>query len=168
MVRRTSRTQALWNLHLAGDWHPQFETAGLVPRPHMMRAMLVANLDVEQRFANGTQGRLMQWSPQKNRRGRTLYSSHPDLSVRFVKESSLQKREMFPDIDHMDVAARQETLSSCHGQPTLLQLPVVPSYALTVHKTQALSIKHTVRGCLEGVAPLASKDVWLASFAGFL
>ena len=91
----------------------------------------------------------MQWSPQKNKRGRALYSSHPDLTVRFVKESSLQPRELFPDIDHMDVAVRQETLSSCHGQPTLLQLPVVPSYALTVHKTQALSIKHRVNGCLE-------------------
>ena len=32
-----------------------------------------------------------------------------------------------------------------------MQLPLVPSYALTVHKTQALSIKHPVRGCLEGV-----------------
>jgi len=167
-IRRTSRTQALWNLHLAGDWHPQFETAGPVPRPHMMRAMLVANLDVEQRFANGTQGRLMQWSPQKNQRGRALYSSHPELSVRFVKESSLRKREMFPDIDHMDVAVRQETLSCFQGQPTMLQLPVVPSYALTVHKTQALSIKHTVRGCLEGVPPLACKDLWRAPVVGFV
>ena len=157
LVRRTSRTQALWNLHLAGDWHPQFENAGPVPRPHMMRAMLVANLDVEQRFANGTQGRLMQWSPERSQRGKALYSSHPELSVRFVKESSLRKREMFPDIDHMDVPVRQETLSSILGQPALLQLPVVPSYALTVHKTQALSIRHIVRGCLEGVPPLARK-----------
>ena len=155
MVRRTSRTQALWNLHLAGDWHPQFETMGPVPRPHMMRAMLVANLDVEQRFANGTQGRIMQWSPEKTQRKKALYSNHPELSARFVKESSLHKREMLPDIDHMDVAVRQETLSSTHGQPALLQLPLVPSYALTVHKTQALSIKHVVRGCLEGVLTLA-------------
>ena len=69
---------------------------------------------------------------------------------------------MFPDNDHMDVAVKQETLSSCHGQPTLLQLPVVPSYALTAHKTQALSIKHTVRGFLEGVTPLASKYLRLS------
>jgi hypothetical protein len=29
----------------------------------------------------------------------------------------------------------------------MLQLPLVPAYALTVHKTQALSIKHLVLGC---------------------
>ena len=55
------------------------------------------------------------------------------------------------DLDHVDVTARQETLTKCQGQPVLVQLPLVPSYALTVHKTQALSIKHVVRGCLEGV-----------------
>ena len=33
----------------------------------------------------------------------------------------------------------------------MLQLSIVPAYALTIHKTQALSIKHIVRGSLEGV-----------------
>ena len=33
----------------------------------------------------------------------------------------------------------------------MLQLCVIPAYALTIHKTQALSIKHLVVGCLEGV-----------------
>ena len=121
----------------------------------MMRVMLVSNLSIEQRFANGTQGRLMHWNPQRTEKGKALYSSHPELLARVVKESALQKREMFPDVDHIDVTARQETLSSFQGQPSLLQLPIVPSYALTVHKTQALSIKHTVRGCLEGVRALS-------------
>ena len=156
-ARRHSRTQSLWILHMAGDWHSTFETRGHDPNPHMMRAMLVSNHDVEQRFANGTQGRLMQWTPEAARKGKSLYSSHRELSVRFVKESSLQKREMFPDIDHVDIPARPEALNSVPGRPVLLQVPVVPSYALTVHKTQALSIKHKVRGCLEGVSPLAGK-----------
>ena len=55
-----------------------------------------------------------------------------------------------PDMDFMDLGARQETLNT-RGEPILLQLPLVPAYALTVHKTQALSIKHQVIGCLEGV-----------------
>ena len=33
----------------------------------------------------------------------------------------------------------------------MLQLSLVPAYALTIHKTQALSIKHVVCGCLEGI-----------------
>ena len=28
-------------------------------------------------------------------------------------------------------------MTACLGQPVLVQLPLVPSYALTVHKTQA-------------------------------
>ena len=140
---------------MAGDWHPESETARHVPRPHMMRVMLTSNLAVEQRFANGTQGRLMYWNPPRTSKGKSLYSSHPELLARFLKESALHKQELFPDIDHVDVTARQETLASVPGQPALLQLPIVPAYALTVHKTQALSMKHIVRGCLEGAARLA-------------
>ena len=51
----------------------------------------------------------------------------------------------------MDIGVRQETLTMMPGQPVLVQLPLIPAYALTVHKTQALSIKHIVRGCIEGV-----------------
>jgi hypothetical protein len=58
---------------------------------------------------------------------------------------------MLADVDHIDVIVRQESLTSVPGHPVLVQLPIQPAYALTVHKTQALSISHTVRGCLEGV-----------------
>ena len=53
-MRRNSRTQSLFLLHMAGDWHPEHETANPSPRPHMMRTMLVSNLAVQERFANGT------------------------------------------------------------------------------------------------------------------
>ena len=59
--------------------------------------------------------------------------------------------EMLPDIHHMDVTARQETIASVRGEPILLKLCVVPCYALTVHKVQALSITHDEFGCLEGI-----------------
>ena len=35
----------------------------------------------------------------------------------------------------MDLVVRQETIN-VRGEPVLLQLPLVPSYALTTHKTQ--------------------------------
>ena len=106
-------------------------------KPHMMRAMLVSNLSVEDRFANGTQGKLLHWHPPDAPRGKAVSASHPELLARFAKETALQKREMFPDVDHMDVTVRQETLTRVPGQPVMLQLPVVPSYALTVHKVGA-------------------------------
>lgn len=58
IAKKKSRTQMLWLLQLAGDWHSSVETATPHPHPHMMRVMIVSNLSVESRFANGTQGRL--------------------------------------------------------------------------------------------------------------
>jgi len=49
-----------------------------------------------------------------------------------VKESALSKAEMFPDLDHIDIIVRQETLNMVAGHPVMLQLCVVPAYALTV------------------------------------
>ena len=60
LAKKHARTQALWYLHLAGDWGEAFETEASSVRPHMMRCMLVTNLALDQRFANGTQGR--QWN----------------------------------------------------------------------------------------------------------
>ena len=150
LIRRRVRTQALWNLHLAGDWHPSYDGGSEASSSHLMRVMLVANLAVDQRFANGTQGRLLQWHPSSVADKKALPASYPDLLARFAKESSLSKREMYPEIDHIDITARPESLA-LRGEPVLLQLPLMPAYALTSHKVQSLSIKHTVRGCLEGV-----------------
>ena len=49
-----------------------------------------------------------------------------------MKESSLKKEELLADIDHMDIQVRQETLTNVQGQPVLVQLPIIPCYALTV------------------------------------
>lgn len=151
MARKRSRTQALFNLHLAGDWHPDSDAGPPIAKRHLMRCMLVSNLALDQRFCNGCQGRVLHWHPAKAQARKAISASHPELLVRFAKESSLSKAEMQPDIDHMDITARQETLVNVAGLPVLLQEPLVPCYALTVHKTQALSIRHVVRGCLEGI-----------------
>jgi hypothetical protein len=70
--------------------------------------------------------------------------------ARFVKETSLSKQELFSVVDHIDIQPRGESLR-VRGEPVMLQLSIVPAYALTIHKTQALSIKHIVRGSLEGI-----------------
>ena len=71
--------------------------------------------------------------------------------ARFVKESSMKARsELLPDIDVMDVQPRAKNLA-CSGEPLLIQLPLIPCYATTVHKSQSLSIKHIVRGSVEGI-----------------
>ena len=62
---------------------------------HTMRAMLVANIAVDQRFANGTQGRVLHWSPDavaKTSKAVPAYS--PEVLVRFCKESSTTKADM--------------------------------------------------------------------------
>ena len=101
-------------------------------------------------FSPAGQGRLFYWNPGFVDGKKALPSSHPELLARFAKEASVTKTELFPDIDTLDVVARQEALQF-RGGPQLLQLPLVPAYALTIHKTQALSIKHRANGCLEAV-----------------
>ena len=53
-LRSKVRTQSSWLLHLAGDFHVNFETKPLLHTQHLMRCMLTSNLAVDQRFANGT------------------------------------------------------------------------------------------------------------------
>ena len=48
------------------------------------------------------QGRLLHWHPESVQNKKALPASYPGLLARFAKETSLSKREMFPDIDHMD------------------------------------------------------------------
>ena len=51
-LRRKCKTQNLWLLQLAGDFHTSYETEEVVDptKQHMMRAMLSANLAVDARF----------------------------------------------------------------------------------------------------------------------
>jgi hypothetical protein len=147
------RTQVPWLLQVAGNWIKD-------PRPvsaespddqnHLMRVMLVANVEVKERFANGAQGRLLSWHPSAVKSGRLL-ASHPELLFKFVKEKSWQaKKEFLPEIDYMDVPARSEALSGVKGI-SIFQEPFLAAYALTNHKVQSLTIKHNVYGCLEGI-----------------
>ena len=71
-------------------------------------------------------GRLLHWHPESVQNKKALPASYPGLLARFAKETSLSKREMYPDIDCMDVMARQETITSIRGEQVLLQLPAVP------------------------------------------
>ena len=124
--------QSSWLLHLAGDFHGSFETKQVLHKSHLMRVMLTSNLAVDQRFANGTQGRLLHFSPadaavEGSKKAVAVPASHPSICARFVKESSLRKRGHFlPDIDMMDCQVRQENLNM-RGEPIMLQLPLAHS-----------------------------------------
>ena len=133
-IRSKVRTQHAWLLHLDGDFHGAFETKQVLHRPHHMRVMLTSNLAVDQRFANGTQGRSRRLegctgkSPRHigpiYRSSKTYKVQHTisNISARFVKESAVQKRtQWLPDIDFMDCVARQENLA-IRGEPIMLQL----------------------------------------------
>ena len=74
------------------------------------KVMMIQNIAVDQRFANGTQGRLLHWHPAETESKRKALPAYcQDLLVRFCKESALSKTELMPDIDFMDLGARQES-----------------------------------------------------------
>jgi len=59
-IARQVRNQSLVTLRLAGQWLDDPPIGG-ADRPHCMRAMLVANMDVPNGFANGAVGRVVHW-----------------------------------------------------------------------------------------------------------
>ena len=76
-----------------------------------------------------TQGRLLCFGPDVDGTKKAVPASHPEVTARFAKESAVKKRgTLLPDIDMMDVNVRQENLN-VRGEPLMVQLPLVPSYA---------------------------------------
>jgi len=151
-IRKRTRSAAPWNLHLAGDWNGECVQRDPLAAPHLMRVMLVSNLDVENKKANGSQGRLLHWWPASVDGRRPLEAGFPNLHVRFVDECAYRARaELRHVTDYIDVPARENTLTGRDCKTVLHQVPISPAYALTIHKVQSLSIKHDVLGCLEGI-----------------
>ena len=108
--------------------------------PHLLIREHGGGGTLDRHLANGTQGRLISWHPEKpDKDKKALLASHPDLTARFVKEGSVSKSELVADIDFIDVAVRQENLTTIPGMPVMVQMPLQPCYGLTIHKTQALS-----------------------------
>ena len=77
-----------------------------------------------------TQGRLLHWGPAVDHK-KAVPASHPEISARFVKETAVSKPDWLPDIDMIDCPIREERMR-CSGSPMMLQLPLVPSYVLTL------------------------------------
>ena len=98
-----------------------------------MRAMLVANIDVEHAFANGALGRAVHWGPDvaedfRLRRSRAVLANAPDVQVRFYKEAAFQSRKthFLPGVDFLDVGPRRESVPAARGKPSLLQVQLLP------------------------------------------
>ena len=149
-IQRRVRAQALWILHLAGDWLHD-ATSRLGSRKHLMRVMLNSNVALKERFVNGLQCRVLHWHPGHVEKGKALFASHPELLVRIAKESAYASESaLVEEVHFMDISARPEVLKGTAGT-SMVQVPLQPAYGLTNHKVQSLTIKHTVQGCLEGI-----------------
>ena len=92
-IRRCARSQAQTTLPLAGQWLADPPVHGQL-RPHCMRAMLVANENVHNGFANGSVGRIVHWGPEPEqdapRQKRVLRANVPDIQVRVYLEEAYQ------------------------------------------------------------------------------
>ncbi len=146
-ITRKVRSQCLPNLVLAGQWARDPPWPG-EERPHMMRVMLVANVDPANRFANGATGRLLSWEPSAGRTQKPIPANDDRICARFCHEASVQQRVRLPGVDWVDVTARME---SAPHEATMVQLPIGPAYGLVLHKVQSLTMPGQVLGCLEGI-----------------
>ena len=94
-ITRKVRSQRLTNLALAGQWPKDPPWPG-EERPHLMRAMLVANIDVPNGFANGASGRIVHWGPEHaaiGLRSKGYLANVPGVQVRFVPEAALASQK---------------------------------------------------------------------------
>ena len=102
-------------------------------------------------------GRIVHWGPESEQdaphKKRTYRAHLPDVQVCFYLEDAYisKKLHFLPDVDCLDVVPRRESVPAAGGQPQMLQLQLLPAYCLTIHKVQALTIRHQVSGCLEGI-----------------
>ena len=89
--RSKARTNALWTLHLAGDFAEKHETERPRAKPHYMRCMLTSNLDVKARFANGYPS--LSWKPsrQHTQSPQQPHVLHPRIArgIRYTGSPSL-------------------------------------------------------------------------------
>ena len=146
-IKRCQKPKALWTLHMAGDWAYDAKSD-----LHLMRVMLLGNLDVEHGFANGKLGRLMSWNPMSFMKGKKCWVDYSGyVTAKFVKEASLRKVQHISNVDTYDVEPYRENLKGNWAQSVLVQLPIIPAYAAVLHKVQALTLQNIVRLCLEGI-----------------
>ena len=146
-IKRCQKPKSLWTLHLAGDWAYDEKRDR-----HLMRVMLLANIDVERGFANGKLGRLMSWNPMSFTKRKKCFVDYPGyVWAKFVKETSLRKVQHISKVDTDEIQPHGENLKGKYAESTLVQLPIIPAYAAVLHKVQALTLQNVVRLCLEGI-----------------
>ncbi len=138
-LRKTARTQASWRLHLAGDFHGDLETMPLPPRPHLMRCMLVSNVAVDQRFANGTQGRLLSWSPASVDNMKALSAGHPELSARFAKATTMKNSMSQTTPEQHANATIFFRKESALGRSSMVPEARTPSYLISQAEPRSVS-----------------------------
>ena len=93
VIQRDVRLQSLVRLQLAGQWlqDPPREEGAV--RPHCMRGMLVANLHVENGFANGSLVRVVHWGPDASITGiiaKSCLADVPGVQVRVCHEEAVK------------------------------------------------------------------------------
>ena len=111
-ITRKLQSQFLPNLRLVGQWHFRDAPRPGMPRPHAMRAMLVANVDVPAGFANGATGRVVEWEPATKDPGNGRTSTKDDrLVAKFYLESSLNSGQghFYMGVDYINVVAVEES-----------------------------------------------------------
>ncbi len=101
---------------------------------------------------------MMFWHPGATESKRQcLPASHPELMARFVKESSLARVELLPDIDHMDLEARHETLHM-KGEPVMVQTVEGQNIASFVPRLFCLQIYMPLNNTHPNVPPPSKID----------
>ena len=87
--------------------------------------MLVPNIDIDNRFANGTQGRIICWSPDMEcPKAAAVSALDPEVTVRFVHDDAVKsgQRDWLYGVDFIDLVPRTESIPNARGKPNIVQM----------------------------------------------
>ncbi|KAF5553625.1 atp-dependent dna helicase pif1 [Fusarium phyllophilum] len=134
-----------------------------------MQVMLQVNLDIRAGFVNGSQGVICGWEKIDLARLPELTGEHSDIRESYVRRFTLEHLRLYPDeedqvwpVVRFNNGKTRTIYPWCVANPVgldepfsflhITQIPLVPGWAVTVHKSQGMTLERVIVNLTEAFA----------------
>ncbi|KAF5552897.1 atp-dependent dna helicase pif1 [Fusarium mexicanum] len=134
-----------------------------------MQVMLQVNLDIRAGLVNGSQGVICGWERIDLARLPELIGDHSDVREHFVREFTIEHLRLYPDeedqvwpVVRFNNGKTRTIYPWCVANPVgleepfsflhITQIPLVPGWAITVHKSQGMTLERVIVNLTEAFA----------------
>ncbi|KAG5759412.1 hypothetical protein H9Q72_012460 [Fusarium xylarioides] len=148
------------------EYHPLDPVVNL---KETMQVMLQVNLDIRAGFVNGSQGVICGWEKIDLARLPELTGEHSDIRESYVRRFTLEHLRLYPDeedqvwpVVRFNNGKTRTIYPWCVANPVgldepfsflhITQIPLVPGWAITVHKSQGMTLERVIVNLTEAFA----------------